>query len=369
MDRTMRMSIPHSRRRMATPPSDRAFVLLEVLIAMAIFTFGMVAVAAMFPIAARIQRETFDDLISQQVAQNAVAQIQARPFYFGSGTPDFGTNAPYYTTPVPLTDFRVYPPSADTILADWWKLEDRSWPSSDVYSGRKQDPLNDSVSYEAATKTYYWIPFVQRARIVQGNDREGWVAHIFVLRKGQDAEYGPGTFDNQNVSGDDLIDQSGETWPMAIDSLLPYVVGFASENDPRFVPRILGLRIRTLFDAGFSGDAYQFEVVLSTSPTTPADLDTNNNLVPDLFVIGDRLLDEYGHTYIVRDVEATSASNLITVDRRIRASPADNSVGPTIMWYAPPPTEEPADPSGPEPRYQERRRSPALTIISAPFTP
>src|SRR5688572_8239180 len=55
----------------------RAFTLMEVLIAIGIFAIGMVAVAAVFPTAIFLQKQTITDATSQQVARNAAAVLQA----------------------------------------------------------------------------------------------------------------------------------------------------------------------------------------------------------------------------------------------------------------------------------------------------
>ena len=56
----------------------RGFTLLEVLISIGIFAIGMVAVAAIFPTAAILQKRAVEANLAVQIADSVKAMIQAR---------------------------------------------------------------------------------------------------------------------------------------------------------------------------------------------------------------------------------------------------------------------------------------------------
>src|SRR5690606_5237057 len=58
----------------------RGFTLLEILIAMGIFAFAMAGIAAMFPIAIRMQQSTSDQIMSQEIEASIRALMTADPY-------------------------------------------------------------------------------------------------------------------------------------------------------------------------------------------------------------------------------------------------------------------------------------------------
>ena len=72
-----RMASALSRSRLVTV--TRGFTLLEVLMAMGVFAIGFVFIAAIFPVAALLQKEAVDTINGQQASRNTQAVLQSIP--------------------------------------------------------------------------------------------------------------------------------------------------------------------------------------------------------------------------------------------------------------------------------------------------
>ncbi|MDX1565774.1 MAG: prepilin-type N-terminal cleavage/methylation domain-containing protein, partial [Phycisphaeraceae bacterium] len=105
----------HQRRR-------RGYTLLEIMFSILILGVGMVAVASMFPVAARLQFNTLNDVRSQQAATNIVTMVQAKGF--PTTTLETATN-------FDTTAGTTYPSQTNkltmTVLNQFWPWEDRSF--------------------------------------------------------------------------------------------------------------------------------------------------------------------------------------------------------------------------------------------------
>jgi len=146
-------------------PAHRSvgFSLMEVLLAMGVFTVGFVAVASIFPAGALMQRNAAGGVLARDVAKNTQAIIEV----FGvltynsnaSATPGNldGIDAVFVVQELPAAVFSLY--TEDT----------RSYPST----------INN-----AAERDFYWIPLVKLTDNSQTAPvPEDWRVYFFVLRR------------------------------------------------------------------------------------------------------------------------------------------------------------------------------------------
>ncbi len=133
----------------------RAFTILEVMIAMGIFVIAFVAVAAIFPAGAYLQKQTMAEIQGKSVAESVKALVSAKPF--SAATLDGGVTAGS------LALSRVDP----TDLSAAWPLGDRSFPST---AATPQDG------------SYFWVPLVRRT-VVPATNEGHWQVFCFVLRR------------------------------------------------------------------------------------------------------------------------------------------------------------------------------------------
>jgi len=144
-----------------------AFTVLEVLIAMGIFAVGFAAVAAIFPTAILLQKQTVDDVLGQQVARNAQALLEVK-----------GISAAEISTAQGdawLTDMRVH--SINDLLGATgiphnWPLSDRSYPSSIT---------------DLSLRKHFWVPLVMDSDNSATNTSP--VVFVFVLRRELDSNF------------------------------------------------------------------------------------------------------------------------------------------------------------------------------------
>ena len=172
-----RMNRSRSRRR-------PGFTLTEVLISLGIFAIGAIAVASLFPVAALLQKETADSILSQQAITNARATIEAigLPSAPGDINTDLGG---YHQTPPPIIT------NVDTMLVNapleisgtFTGVSPSQLIDSSTFSNRY--PL-DTRSYPATetdlgSRDYYWYLLV---RDLDGDPvTEDWVVYLLVIEK------------------------------------------------------------------------------------------------------------------------------------------------------------------------------------------
>lgn len=165
------MSIPQNTRRRAA-----GYSLIEALVAMGIFTLGMTAIAALFPTALVLQRETVAQVDAKHFARNTRATVAALGFEsaeFEPSTGDMLNNGDGVNDGVS--------PMPNDALDDW-SAADRSYKAIDT----------DTTSRRA-----YWTPLAHDAD--PDPDSESWVVYIFVTRPRRDVDYldkttAPGTW-------------------------------------------------------------------------------------------------------------------------------------------------------------------------------
>ena len=147
---------------------NAAFTLLEVLIAMGIFAIGFVAVAAIFPAAAIMQKNTVDDVLAQQATRNAMSMAEAFTSAVQSSLRDaLDTNVP---------DDMFVAEWPDTLDLDFTISEnDRSFPSA----GRPLDS-QEELDEDLVNRKFYWELLVMRRQPRPTASK--WTIFLFVMR-------------------------------------------------------------------------------------------------------------------------------------------------------------------------------------------
>jgi len=292
----------HTRPTQSKPRRIGGFSLIEVLIAMGIFAVGFIAVAAMFPAAIILQRQTVTDVESQLVARNAKAIVRAKLLTFrpngqgadlGERTGEFGsTNIGWLS---PLWDLAKRGTRGNT-LDTRWSLSDRSYPSF----------IDD-----ADDRRYYWVPLLRNgglapakadgtpAQVAKGSG--DFTVVVFVLKREQGVDY---NIQNLGAYGTN-----------------PVIANPPDDHNNENVPKVIGI------DVGVSGARFLF------------DNDFNNDTIPDLVLPGHSIADNHGVTYFVSDASTTGCTIVGGIPL------TDPNLGSPKMWFAPPPRPGEASPA------------------------
>lgn len=168
-----------------TPGSARAlspgFTLMEVLVALGIFVLGFAAVAAIFPAAAVLQRNTASDVRTEHLQRSAKAVIQATRVTYDpdpDGNPSTvatGGDLAFYHSATSSTEQRLLPfenSGGDLTPEEVWPLDTRSFPGTTVVP---------------AQRDFFWLPLIR--------DRNGdptnpdWQMVVFVLQRRNNVDY------------------------------------------------------------------------------------------------------------------------------------------------------------------------------------
>lgn len=265
---------PTQQRRSAS--ASAGFTLVEVLLSLGVFAIGMIAVASLFPVAAILQRETAQEVISENAANSAEALINARQLSYYP--PDAGATPPRTTTTGQLRNYYNYAGPTGTsavalndldpdLLRFWMPPGDRSYPTSQVIYGPPTDITNCDL---------HWVPFVQDLSGDPTGTNQTWVVRLFLLEADSRANYpNPGVESNCANPGDPA------TFPKVVWTS-------ASSNDNVFT---LGI--------------------------------ANHGLQP-----GDIIMDNNGNEHRITEVNG----RVVTVLNKIPGSPT----APTVVWFAPP---------------------------------
>lgn len=269
-----------------SPCQARAFSLVEVLIAMGIFAVGFVAVAAMFPAGAILQRETVSQIEAQMVARNAAAIVRSSRVLFsadGSKTHDLRDTS----GSVDLEPFsQISSPGNGGKILTRWKVGDRSYPTA-------QKTTID--------RKYYWVPFIRKSKAVSTN-KSDWTVVVFVLRR-------EGTANYAFVSGSPYPVPTG-TWANTADGVT--------------IPKVIGVTATVT-----APNRFNFNNRIFTAQTGAG--------LPDQVRPGDFVADNNGNVYNVLDADATGC----TIVGGIAPT---KSPGTLKLWYAPPPAPASASP-------------------------
>ena len=141
------------------------FTVMEILIAMGIFTLGFTAVISLFPAGLLMQRQTVEDLTIDDVVEQATTLLRLRPFHAAD------LSAPQNPNGIANGDFDLHPlpldAAGDHLLWDW-PVQERSFPS------RMEDVTG---------RQFFWVPMVRRVRDTVGTPRaDDWEIWLFVFR-------------------------------------------------------------------------------------------------------------------------------------------------------------------------------------------
>ncbi len=175
---------------MNATPRQSGFTLTEVLIAMAIFLLGVIFVAALFPAAAVMQKETVTEIRVDQAAHSISAMLSARRYFNNElmlrtqsalglienddGDPDVSGRVHRF-----ISDISE---SVDNPMLGNWGLQDRTYPLS--------------VSPQMAELV--WVPLIMDTDPSSSN--KSWRIYAFILKRQQRATYqsANGTFVSAN---------------------------------------------------------------------------------------------------------------------------------------------------------------------------
>ncbi|MCE9591887.1 MAG: prepilin-type N-terminal cleavage/methylation domain-containing protein [Planctomycetes bacterium] len=230
-------------RRTIRVAGARAFTLMEVLAAITIFALGAVSIITMFPVAAKMQAETMDDIMSQMVMRSAEAYLKARPLnmtFLNQGAPigpytdnfagtvyysyyritDLATSTSVLRMPTRMTDA-----ANGNVLCVGWLEPLEAVNLAALSAGDKTTGLitlrdrSFPTSKTVGRHDYTWVPVVRRTTLAQNLAplaafapalSSQWEVYIFVLKnidagKG-DAVSGNKTFTLRTgqLSADDL---------------------------------------------------------------------------------------------------------------------------------------------------------------------
>lgn len=148
---------------------NSGFTLIEAIFAMTIFIVGLVAIASLFPLAARMQQQASDAVVADQVSTSARSLLRMRGIdeaALVSGLPSQHTTSGL-VYPLPL-DMLVEGDSATYPAEIRWTPESRSYPHTVSLDQRET----------------YWVPLVRLdpgADVVSTADDQ-WFVYVFILK-------------------------------------------------------------------------------------------------------------------------------------------------------------------------------------------
>ena len=312
---------------------------MESLVAIAVFALGFVAVAAIFPVGATLQKGAAGDVLTQQVARNVEAMLQSRkfihanltaynqildeygPHYIQEYFPNNDPNDPDYDPSVDEPNLSVQPVLKTTSpgnlldppgrfpggIFERWMLNDRSYflmrnnlNGANDYHPQHAAELGDPYADEFK-RTFYWVPLIRRTKPNTGPS--DWQVFVFILRR--DAA----TYDRS----------SNSVATNAFSGVWANHDGFRSPN--WYVPGVRSLAVTNVTDPDISSPpAYAYRFSLNNTWTG-----IGSGLE---IVAGDLVLDSNG----VRHTVFRAGPNFIDVKGAIPETPAQ----PDRIWYARP---------------------------------
>jgi hypothetical protein len=183
------------------------FNLMEVLVAMGLFAFGFVAVAAIIPAGALLQKNTATDVQGRHVERNASAIVQSTAMTYAAG--DTSTDLGGYHAVAGSGQNMLIPfDTSWRSLADIWSVDSLSYPST----------IADRFS-----RSFYWVPLICDKNGDPTNP--AWQMVVFVMRREENKEYEaqwfPDVYASSPTKGSlpglryaDVINVSGSTFTL-----------------------------------------------------------------------------------------------------------------------------------------------------------
>ncbi len=315
------------------------FNMLEILLSMAIFAIGFVMVAAIFPSAIFMQKQTGDDIAAKTMEESLTTLLQTRPFVLTSLEKASG---PYNPSDglIPPNMLIVRPVSLlidDVDNNDFWLLADRTLES------HIPDP---------SMRRYVWVPLIRRTRAADAakpSDGDDFVTYVFVLR------VDPGMWHLRPTAAP--LFQAGEQWairPFFSGNNVNPNDGFNDINGNGNVdlgsPNLEHYRTPSVRSVGVTvsgSDTFNFRTGF-----------VNTNQIR----VGDWVLDANGQKYQIREAE----DDKVKVQGSIIRPPGMGPPG--YLWYAPPPVTRESAQSSPNTPTYAGTPSPTLRILTVPRT-
>lgn len=255
----------------------RGFTLLEVLLAMGVFAIGFVFIAAIFPVAALLQKEAVDTINAQQVARNTEAVLKAIPITASTDLVDSNLTAPVTGAGFSI-DQRVY-----ALTTTAWSTS--SWKATELRS-------SPTMVTNAADRKFYAVPLFRDSNQTAGSYKV--YTYVFILQK-----------------------RNGATYPVN-SAVITSLVCANSGDTSGDIPKVYGAKVTAVDattlkfkDADFNGNTSTYD--------TPTQLD-----------IGDKFIDNNGTIYTVADYDMSA--NTITVDGLLLPTP--NTID--TIWFGSP---------------------------------
>jgi prepilin-type N-terminal cleavage/methylation domain-containing protein len=275
----MKHNIPTIRSR------NEGFTLLEVLMAMGVFAIGFVFIAAIFPVAALLQKEAVDTVNAQQVGRNTKAIMGAMTVTTGDIISSNMTSATYDVQ----KDQTVHAFNS-TWLDSQWPINVRSSPTTIANPDDRK---------------FFWVPLVRDTNSATGITNNEVYFYVFVLLKHNSVTY---------------------LYPPSSSVLS--VNDCANSYDSTSIPKVFAVGVSAI-----STNTLKFtNTYFNGNPSTydsPTQLD-----------IGDKFLDNNGTIYTVADYDMSN--NTITVDGILLPTP--NTI--SQIWFASPGEDGSGNPSG-----------------------
>ena len=271
--------------------------------AMGVFAIGFVFIAAIFPVAALLQKEAVDEVNAQQAARNTEAVITSVQASYSSHLAGklktlIAGNGGF------AQDQRV------------WALDDVAYNNSNTKWSASIRSFPTSVPSDTDRK-FYWVPLVRDSNPDSGVTANDIYTYVFILQKRNGAIY-PAS-------------------PTIFSSFSYLCASPSTESD--LIPKVYAVKVTSISnntikfrDTDFNGSTISYD--------TPQQLD-----------VGDQFLDNNGTIYTVSDYDMDA--NTITVDGILLPTP--NAID--TIWFASP--GEDADTPG----YPSGKSSPTMDIL------
>lgn len=282
----------------------------ELLVAMGIFAIGFLAIAAIFPAATHMQKQTTDEVLVEQIIHSVRALLQARPFSLAN---DLGH----------LEDGTDVQPLPGEVFQNKWSFRDRSFPSDAPVLTRRVNSQYIAIP----TAKYYWTPLIRRT-VEDSTNPSDYVIYVFITR-------GPGRFPRNPVNlgslGKWAVEGDFREYDGWIDAdgnrnifTSPTSYWLPSENEDYFVsPGIRSLEVRRTPDSSI--------IEFANDANTDTGRDTGNLLIRP----GDKILDSNGYIYTVTSAQPSE----ITVAGKVPCW-NDSNGRPKAIWFAVPQTPD-----------------------------